>query len=496
MRAVSGVRLIALLAALFLYAGVLGGCENSDSHKTSGETKNAPSAAQSAGKLFYRNPLVKNFADPSVILASDGKYYAYPTGGNKFKVYSSTDLIHWRDEGVALSSSDVAWAKTNFWAPEVLERNGKYYMYFSAGADVMHISVAVSDKPTGPFNEVLDQPLLNFEYSTIDPYVFIDDDGKIYMYYSKNMAPVENRKESHIYVVELGEDMMSLKGEPVLVSKPEQPWELKSGNKRWNEGSFVLKKDGTYYLMYSANCYCGRSYSVGYSTSKSPFGPFTKYRNNPVLSAEYSKVSGTGHHSIVRSPDGRELFIVYHSHINPAEGGGNRQLNIDRMGFREDGSIYVNGPTLSQQPPPSGVNGLTNIAREAKITAGSVKEGFSVKALQDGEIGIYPTRTETKDWVVVREAGKAWVKLEWDQAREVDSIWIYNSARYQRALQTGTVVMSDGTKEHVEFPKGEPGAAAIVRPSGKKLKWIRFEVGETLVSGSDAGLSEIFVLGK
>ena len=82
MRTVSGVRLIALLAAFFLYAGVLGGCENSDSHETSSETKNAPSAAES---VFYRNPLVKNFADPSVIRASDGKYYAYPTGGNKFK---------------------------------------------------------------------------------------------------------------------------------------------------------------------------------------------------------------------------------------------------------------------------------------------------------------------------------------------------------------------------------------------------------------------------
>jgi GH43 family beta-xylosidase len=72
-----------------------------------------------------------------------------------------------------------------------------------------------------------------------------------------------------------------------------------------------------------------------------------------VLASNTDVISGPGHHCVIDSPDGSELFVVYHTHTDAALGGGNRQVCIDRMGFREDGSIYVNGPTLTDQPIPS-----------------------------------------------------------------------------------------------------------------------------------------------
>jgi GH43 family beta-xylosidase len=208
--------------------------------------------------------------------------------------------------------------------------------------------------------------MFDFGYACIDANIFINEDDKKYMYYSRDCSEnlVEDRYESHIYGVELNDDLITLKGEPVLLTKPDQEWEKKTRpNRLWNEGAFVLKRNDIYYLMYSANCFADKEYAVGYATSKNPLGPFTKSANNPILSYiaeekpgtdnEVIKVSGPGHNSVTISPDGSELFIVYHTHTDPLKGGGDRQVFIDRMGFKEDGSLYVNGPTFSEQPIPS-----------------------------------------------------------------------------------------------------------------------------------------------
>ncbi|CAG7625990.1 glycoside hydrolase family 43 protein [Paenibacillus allorhizosphaerae] len=445
--------------------------------------------------LFYTNPVIKRGADPGVFRASDGKYYAYPTGGGGFRGNSSSDLVQWKDEGQVLKAADTFGDK-NFWAPQVLEYKGKFYMFYSAGKGEgkLHINVAVADSPKGPFKDMLKEPLLNYEYSTIDPYVLIDDNGKIYMYYSNNLLPEGDKKVSSINVVELNEDMSSIKSGPITVAKPEQSWEMQSGNNRWNEGAFVLKHDGTYYLMFSANCYCNRNYSVGYATSKSPTGPFVKYKDNPIMSAEHTKVSGPGHHSIIPSPDGKEWWIMYHTHIDVKKGGGDRQLNIDRIGFRSDGSIYVNGPTITGQMRPSGTTGKwKNIAGDAKVSVSSTKQGFTEKALNDGEIGLY-RRFDKYDWVANNETAGAWAQLTWPTQRVVKSVLIYESASGLRALQTGKIILDDGTEiKDIEFPT-EPGAAAIVNLAERKVKSIKVVIEKALTN--ETGLSEIVVIGE
>ena len=311
--------------------------------------------------LTYQNPLpIKNIGDPFVLRDSDGTYYCYATSApDGFKAWTSPDLVHWNEIGYIYQRRKDSWGTSDFWAPEVVRYNGKYFLHYSARwgeNQSLRIGVAVADSPGGPFVDVFNRPMFDFGYAAIDGHVFFNDDGRKYFYYSRDCSEniVDGRHESHLYVAELHEDLISLKGEPLLIAKPEQEWELRSGPEwLWNEGPFVLKHNGRYYLMYSANFFASRDYSVGYAVAESPIGPFVKATANPILSSPIAEVSGPGHNSVTSSPDGSELFIVYHIHTDPQTPGGDRQVCIDRMGFREDGSLYVTGPSYTLQPIPS-----------------------------------------------------------------------------------------------------------------------------------------------
>ena len=309
----------------------------------------------------YQNPMpIKNIGDPFVLRALDGTYYCYATSApDGFKAWSSDDLVHWMDIGYVYKRDEDSWGASDFWAPEVVLYYGKYFMHYSARwgkNQSLRIGVAVADSPSGPFSDVFNHPMFDFGYAAIDGHVLIDDDGHKYFYYSRDCSEniVDGRHESHLYVAELNVDLVSLTGEPLLITKPEQEWELRSGPEwLWNEGPFVLKHKGKYYLMYSANFYASRDYSVGYAVAESPVGPFIKATHNPVLFSTDSEISGPGHNSVATSPDGSELFIIYHVHTDPQKPSADRQVCIDRMGFREDGSLYVNGPTHTPQDIPS-----------------------------------------------------------------------------------------------------------------------------------------------
>jgi GH43 family beta-xylosidase len=237
--------------------------------------------------------------------------------------------------------------------------NGKYFMHYSARwgkNQSLRIGVAVADSPAGPFVDAFNRPMFDLGYAAIDGHVFFDDDGRKYFYYSRDCSEniVDGRHESHLYVAELNDDLLSFKSEPLLITQPEQEWEIRSGAEwRWNEGPFVLKHNGIYYLMYSANFYASRDYSVGYAVSEKPMGPFVKATHNPVLASPHADISGPGHNSVTVSPDGNELFIVYHIHTDATNPSGDRQVCIDRMGFREDGTMYAHGPTNTPQPAPA-----------------------------------------------------------------------------------------------------------------------------------------------
>jgi GH43 family beta-xylosidase len=312
--------------------------------------------------LIYQNPMpIKNIGDPFVLRAPDGTYYCYATSTpDGFKAWSSSDLVNWMEIGYVYKRKKDSWGKSDFWAPEVVLHNGKYFMHYSARwgkNQSLRLGVAVADSPTGPFLDVFDHPMFDLGYAAIDGHVLFDDDGRKHFYYSRDCSEnvVDGRHESHLYVAELNDDLISLKSDPHLIARPEQEWELNSGRPGWlwNEGPFALKHNDRYYLMYSANFFMSRDYSVGYAVSESPMGPFIKAAHNPILASSNDEISGPGHNSVTTSPDGSELFIVYHIHTDPKNPSGDRQVCIDRMGFREDGSLYVTGPTNTPQEIPS-----------------------------------------------------------------------------------------------------------------------------------------------
>jgi beta-xylosidase len=351
-------------------------------------TADAPAAA-------FQNPLPVAMGDPYVLLVKGDRYYMYGTGGAKegFAAYSSRDLVHWQREGqVYHGNNPNGWGNGSYWAPEVYERDGRYYLFYSAQwaenpnreLENFRIGVAVADRPTGPFVDLQHQPIFDPGYPIIDANVYWDEDGRVYLYYSRccykhavesevaawarKQGWFEAIEESWVYGVELKPDFSGVIGEPVLLLRPptrmddrQAEWESRSVtnrevNRRWTEGSTTFKRGGTYYLMYSANYFGGKNYAVGYATGRSPLGPYRKAENNPVLQqniAAGGNVTGTGHNSITSSPDGKELYCVYHART--AATGDKRVVFIDRMELRPDGELIVHGPTTTPQPFPSGV---------------------------------------------------------------------------------------------------------------------------------------------
>ncbi|MFI3259977.1 MAG: glycoside hydrolase family 43 protein [Rikenellaceae bacterium] len=330
------------------------------------------------------NPLDVAFGDPYVMLATDNTYYMYGTtsGFNGFNCYKSNDLTTWEEVGVIFDGDDKScWGVKCYWAPEVYERDGKFYLFYSADwkvnptdeAENFRIGVAMSDSPAGPFKNISDRPLFDPNYPIIDANVHFEDDGRCYLYYSRccyknsveseisNWAKAEGKfdyiEESWIYGVEIEPDFSGVIGEPVLLLRPpvklsdkQSEWESRSVtsgevNRRWTEGSYLIKKDDVYYMMYSANYFGGEHYAVGYATSDSPLGIYTKSANNPILEKNTSKggiVTGTGHNSITTSKDGKQLFCVYHGRT--AATGDKRVVFIDKLDI-SDGKVIIHGPT-------------------------------------------------------------------------------------------------------------------------------------------------------
>ncbi|WP_346239363.1 glycoside hydrolase family 43 protein [Niabella insulamsoli] len=344
-------------------------------------------------EVDFKNPLNVQFGDPYVLRASNGMYYMYGTGAGAkkgFAAYSSADLIDWKKEGqVYFGNNPNGWGLHSYWAPEVYERDGKYYMFYSAQWKVnptneeenFKIGVAVSDEPTGPFTDIKNEPLFDPGYPIIDANVLFADNGKTYLYYSRccYKHPVESEvatwakqkgwfdeiEESWVYGIEMKADLSGVIGEPVLLLRPpvkmddkQAEWESRSVtskevNRRWTEGSYIFKNNDTYYMMYSANYFGGQNYAVGYATSKSPLGPFTKAANNPVLqknTASGGIVTGTGHNSVTLSPDGKTMLCVYHGRTSAT--GDERVVFIDKMRVSDNGMLVVEGPTTEPREQP------------------------------------------------------------------------------------------------------------------------------------------------
>lgn len=299
----------------------------------------------------YTNPVQSGCADP-VVLQHKGRYYAYTTHSpdhprmvRGIRLHTSADLVSWKDEGFVLENKD-SWGDSRFWAPDILEKDGTFYLYYAADE---RMCVATAKTPMGPFRQEKMEPMQP-DSIRIDGHVFQDDDGRRYFYY------VRFGDGNEIWGGRLNDDLFTVDATSLrLMVKPDQPWE----RHQWpvTEGPAILKHKGVYYLTYSGSHFENPEYAVGYATSSSPLGPWKKYEFSPVMKST-AYAHGTAHHCFTRSPDGKEIFIVYHRHHDLTKTEP-RQLSIDRVRFVPDPKggpdiLEIHGPTSSPQPMPSG----------------------------------------------------------------------------------------------------------------------------------------------
>lgn len=250
-------------------------------------------------------------ADPTIFL-DEGTYYLYGTNSPEgFQVYTSEDLIHWTipseaKDGLALRKGD-AYGEKGFWAPQIFRHNGQYYMVYTANEN---LAVAVSNHPAGPFKQNKQTPI-KAPTRQIDPYVFFDDDGKIYLYH------VRLTDGNRIFVAEMTDDLKEIKEETVtecIVAVNE--WE-DTQKVEWTvaEGPTVLKHNGLYYLFYSANDFRNIDYAVGYAVAESPYGPWEKTTDSPIISRHLVGYNGSGHGDFFRDKNG-DWKYVFHIHYS------------------------------------------------------------------------------------------------------------------------------------------------------------------------------------
>ncbi|AWW32896.1 alpha-N-arabinofuranosidase [Echinicola strongylocentroti] len=430
-----------------------------------------------AGTALAQNPLVRDqfTADPSAMVVGD-RVYVYPShdiycaenNGREnwfcmqdYHVFSSENLTEWTDHGAILHQEDVPWGNptaNSMWAPDCIERNGKYYFYFpdhgkdsSINGKGFTIGVAVADHPEGPF---VPEPQPIKGVKGIDPNVFIDDDGQAYLYWS----------QEHIYGAKLKGNMLELAGDPVILK------ELPSEGLK--EGPYMFKKDGAYYLTYPH--VANKTERLEYAVGKSPLGPFDF---KGVIMDESPTGCWTNHHSIIQFK-GQHYLFYHHNDYSPGF-DKNRSIRADSLFFENDESIRKVVPTLR------GI-GLTQMTDHIQM------DRHSALGEQGASIAFLDPSQPFMGWKVTL-AGGAWVKynrVEFHQGVQTVRLRIQAKDAGKLALRSGKedgqVMAEIGYSESEDWTvvqgkvKGNPSGIhdlVLVNENGKRVAvdWINFE---------------------
>jgi len=292
--------------------------------------------ATHASPVRAANPVFPGwYADPEGVIFGN-EYWIYPTysapyGEQVFlDAFSSPDLVTWNKHSRVLDTNAVTWARRAMWAPAAIEKDGRYFLFFSAN-DIQNdqqlggIGVAVADKPAGPFKDYLGKPLVDRFHNgaqPIDQFVFQDRDGQHYMIYGG---------WRHCNIAKLRADFRGFDPFPDGTTFKETTPE------GYVEGPFMFLKDGKYYFMWSEGGWTGPDYSVAYAIADSPLGPFKRIAK--VLQQDPQVATGAGHHSVIKVPGRDEWFIVYHRRPLGDREGNHRVTCIERMEFDAQGFI-------------------------------------------------------------------------------------------------------------------------------------------------------------
>jgi len=335
--------------------------------------------------LNAQRPIIqtKYTADPAPMVYND-TVFLYTThdedDAEGFKMqdwllYTSTDMVNWTDHGAVASLKSFDWVKRDngAWAEQVIERNGKFYMYCPIHGN--GIGVLVSDSPYGPFKDPLGKPLVwqKEHWYDIDPTVFIDEDGQAYMYWGN----------PHCYYVKLNEDMISYSGDIV---------KLKETPEHYQEGPWFYKRNGRYYLAFASTC-CPEG--IGYAMSDSPTGPW-KTKGYIMRPTEKSR----GNHPGIMDYKGKSYVFGLNYDLLKLETNTHyerRSVSVAEMHYNEDGIIqevpYWADTKLEQI-------GTFNPFR--KVEAETMAWGYGLKTVPNSKNSLSVVDVNSGEYICVR----------------------------------------------------------------------------------------------
>lgn len=439
------------------------------------------SATLLSGAAIAQNPVVQTCftTDPAPMVSGDRLYIftGHDEDGadffwmNEWRLFSTADMVNWTDHGCPLSQFDFKWADDRSWAPQCIERNGKFYFYIPVHSKLsggMAIGVAVADKVTGPYKDALGKPLYeDGKWDHIDPTVLIDNDGQAYLYWGN----------PRLYSVKLNEDMISLAGEVKCDNMDVIKKSADQDVKRYTEGPWIYrqkdfstatkqakgtkfkptKKDaawGKYFMIYAAG---GVPECIAYSESDNPQGPWT-YVGQVMKQTNFTQ-SFTNHSGIVEFK-GHNYFF-YHTGWLPKGGGFARSVSVEEFNWQPDGRLPEIKPTKEGVNPIATFNPYTTVEAETMAFSQGLRTEWNTKQGR-----VFVSDIHNGDWQKIREVDFGEVSPKKFEVTAAS------------ALQGGTIEL------HTDSLKGALIGKIDVTPTGGWEEWETFSTPlQTNVTG-------------
>ncbi|MBQ0022771.1 MAG: family 43 glycosylhydrolase [Prevotellaceae bacterium] len=405
---------------------------------------------------YAQNPVVQTWftTDPAPMV--DGNTLYIYTGHDEdnadffwmqeWRVYSTQDMVNWRDHGSPLAIESFSWGDDRAWAPQCIERNGKYYFYVPLHSNLtgaMAIGVAVGKTPTGPFVDPIGKPLADGNWAYIDPTVFIDDDGQAWLYWG-------NPK---IFYARLNDDMISFKDGVHEMDM--------TGLDGYTEGPWIQKRNGKYYMMYASH---GIPENISYAMADSPTGPWT-YQGVIMPKNEQSSFTN---HSGLADFKGHSYFF-YHTGWLPGGGGFGRSVAVKEFQYNADGTI----PELHADK--EGVAPIGTFNPFQTVEAETMAYSVGIHTQPNGHNNVYVSDIHNGDWIKVREVNFG--------SRQAKSFSITAAS----ALRGGTLEV------HADSLKGDLIATIKVPHTGG---WEKFKTFTTKDVRTPKGKHDIYLVFK
>lgn len=381
-----------------------------------------------ARQATYRNPVVAgDYPDPSVMRVGEEFWAATTTGdwAPHFALLRSRDLVNWRKVGYVFQTRP-AWAKGDFWAPELVNDGGRFFVFYVGRRDegpkkrgTLCVAVASAAAPEGPYNDhgpLVCQIPERGGVGSIDPDFVRDEAGRPFLVWKADGNDARPLQPTSIYAQQLSEDATKLLGKRKEILRNDAPWE---GNV--TEGSFILRRGDWFYHFYAGNACCGRAcdYAVGVARSRHLLGPWEKYAKNPIVAAN-REWQCPGHGSVVETADGRDFFL-YHSYRRSIDAFSiGRESVLDEVKWNAEGWPVIDdgrGPS-SAAPAPFGNADTASGARVGGVASSTeFFDGFN-----DARLGAewqWPMTNEQEARIVVEGGGH--LLLEPSSASKVDA---------------------------------------------------------------------------